>query len=173
MEVGRIQLHAMLETAIGIENAFAIASASPRVSALTLGGQDLTADMGVQKTKEGRELFYARSRVVVAARAAGVFAFDTVWADINHPDGLYNETKTIVQLGFTGKAAIHPSQIDVIHSAYHPDEKKLKKARLLLVLGKISRHQATPLAILTHHHRPTRKRAKVKNSQRPLAPKIP
>lgn len=129
LEVGRIQLHAMLETAIGIENAFAIASASPRVSALTLGGQDLTADMGVQKTKEGRELFYARSRVVVAARAAGVFAFDTVWADINDPDGLYNETKTIVQLGFTGKAAIHPSQIDVIHSAYRPDEKELKKAR--------------------------------------------
>jgi citrate lyase subunit beta/citryl-CoA lyase len=125
---GSVALHAMLETALGIENACAIAAASPRVSALTLGGQDLTADMGVQKTREGWELFYARSRVVLAARVAGVLAFDTVWADINDPEGLYQESKRIVELGFNGKAAIHPSQIEVIHRAYRPDAEELRKA---------------------------------------------
>jgi citrate lyase subunit beta/citryl-CoA lyase len=125
---GAVALHAMLETALGVENAYAVAAASSRVSALTLGGQDLTADMGVQKTREGWELFYARSRVVLAARAAGVSAFDTVWADINDPEGLYQESKRIVELGFSGKAAIHPTQIEVIHRAYRPDAKELRKA---------------------------------------------
>jgi citrate lyase subunit beta/citryl-CoA lyase len=129
MDVGSVELHAMLETAVGIENAFAIACASQRVTALTLGGQDLTADMGVQKTRGGRELFYARSRVAVAARAAGAAAFDTVWTDLNDPEGLYDEAMLIVELGFTGKAAIHPEQIDVIHRAFRPDPKELAKAR--------------------------------------------
>ena len=128
MPVGKVRIHAMIETAIGLENAYLIASASPRVQALTLGGQDLTADMGVQKTKEGWELFYARSRVVVAARAAGAEAYDTVWADINDSEGLAEECRMIVGLGFTGKAAIHPDQIDVIHKAFMPNEKELKKA---------------------------------------------
>ena len=71
-----------METALGLENAFRIASACPRVTALTLGGQDFTADMGIQKTRGGRELFYARSRIVAAAHAAGVASFDTVWTDL-------------------------------------------------------------------------------------------
>jgi citrate lyase subunit beta/citryl-CoA lyase len=129
---GSVALHAMLETAMGVENAYAVAAASPRVSALTLGGQDLTADMGVQKTREGWELFYARSRVVVAARAAGISAFDTVWTDINDLEGLYQESKQIVELGFSGKAAIHPSQIEVIHKAYRPDYKEVRKARRIV-----------------------------------------
>jgi citrate lyase subunit beta/citryl-CoA lyase len=132
MAPGSVDLHVMLETAEGIENAYAIARASGRVSALTLGGQDLTADMGVQKTRDGRELFYARSRVVIAARAAKIAAFDTVWTDINDPDGLYDEAKLIVDLGFTGKAAIHPSQIDVIHSAFRPDPKELRRAKRIV-----------------------------------------
>ena len=119
----------MIETALGIQKAFDVASASPRVTALTLGGQDLTADLGVQKTKEGWELFHARCAVVLAAKAAGVDVFDTVWADINDPEGLLKETKSIMGLGFTGKAAIHPSQIPVIHRAYMPDPKELRKAR--------------------------------------------
>ncbi|MDR3254373.1 MAG: CoA ester lyase [Synergistaceae bacterium] len=134
--VGCVQLHAMLETALGIENAYQIAIASPRVSALTLGGQDLTADMGVQKTRDGWELFYARSRVVLAARAAKISAFDTVWADINDPDGLFKESKQIVELGFTGKAAIHPSQIEVIHRAYRPDPKELAKSQRIVEAAK-------------------------------------
>ncbi len=132
MTVGKVRIHAMIETAMGIENAFLIASACPRVQALTIGGQDLTADMGVQKTKEGLELFYARSRVVVAAHAAGVDVYDTVWADIKDKEGLFKESQLIVNLGFTGKAAIHPDQIDTIHKAFMPNEKELKKAERIM-----------------------------------------
>ena len=128
MAVGTVKLHAMVETALGLENAFRIASASPRVSALTLGGQDFTADMGIQKTREGRELFYARSRIVAAAHAAHVDSFDTVWTDLNDKEGLFAEAKEIVELGFTGKACIHPSQIAPIHKAFMPAEKELRKA---------------------------------------------
>ena len=126
--VGKVRIHAMIETALGVENSFLIASACPRVQAITLGGQDLTADMGVQKTKEGWELFYARSRVVVAARAARVDVYDTVWADIDDKEGLMKECRQIVNLGFTGKAAIHPDQIETIHRAFMPTEKEFRKA---------------------------------------------
>jgi citrate lyase subunit beta/citryl-CoA lyase len=128
MPLGGVGIHAMLETAHGIEFAFEIARASDRVEALTLGGQDLTADIGVQKTRDGVELFYARGRVVMAAKAAGLMAFDTVWTDIDDIDGLKNEAKLAVQMGFTGKAAIHPNQVDVIHEAYRPDPGELRRA---------------------------------------------
>ena len=126
--IGKVRIHAMIETAAGVENSFLIASSCPRVQAITLGGQDLTADMGVQKTKEGWELFYARSRVVVAARAARVDVYDTVWADINDNEGLMKECRQIVNLGFTGKAAIHPDQVETIHRAFMPTEKEFRKA---------------------------------------------
>jgi citrate lyase subunit beta/citryl-CoA lyase len=128
MPLGEVRIHAMLETAHGIEHAFDIARASERVEALTLGGQDLTADMGVQKTRDGVELFYARGRVVMAAKAAGLMAFDTVWTDIEDTEGLKNEAKLAAQMGFTGKAAIHPMQIDAIHEAYRPDPRELRRA---------------------------------------------
>lgn len=128
IEHGTIAIHAMLETAKGIVNAVEIANASPRVKALTLGGQDLAADIGVRRTKEGTEILYARSTVVMAAKAAGIGAFDTVYTDINDSGGLLDESRFIVNLGFTGKAAIHPSQIPVIHEAFRPAEKDVIKA---------------------------------------------
>ena len=123
-----VKIHAMLETAHGIEHAYDIALSSPRVEALTLGGQDLTADLGVQKTRDGVEFLYARGRIVMAAKAAGLLAFDTVWTDLNDMEGLKNEAALAVQIGFTGKAAVHPSQVDVIHEAYRPDTKELRRA---------------------------------------------
>jgi citrate lyase subunit beta/citryl-CoA lyase len=128
MEPGTVKIHAMLETARGIAEAGAVATCSPRVTALTLGGQDLTADMGVEKTREGDELFVARSLVALAARAAGIDAFDTIWADVNDNEGLLEETRRVVGLGFTGKAAIHPGQISWIHRAFVPDAKKVAAA---------------------------------------------
>ncbi len=132
LPVGAVPIHAMLESALGIENAYAIATASSRVKALTLGGQDLTADLGIQKTRDGWEFFYARSRVVMAAKAAGIDAFDTVWTDFNDPEGLFRETRQIVELGFTGKAAIHPSQVEIIHRAFRPDAKEVRKAERIV-----------------------------------------
>lgn len=128
IEPGTVKLHAMIETALGLERCFETATASPRVTALTIGGQDFTADMGVQKTKEGRELFYARCRIVAAAHAAGVDSYDTVWADLQDNEGLLRESKEIVGLGFTGKACIHPSQVATIHKAFIPAEKELRRA---------------------------------------------
>jgi citrate lyase subunit beta/citryl-CoA lyase len=128
MPPGSVRIHAMIETAHGIEHSYEIASASERVDALTLGGQDLTADMGVQKTREGVELLYARGRIVMAAKAASRLAFDTVWTDIEDTDGLKNESELAVQMGFNGKAAIHPSQIGIINDAYRPNLRELQRA---------------------------------------------
>ncbi len=126
--VGSIELHAMLETALSLMNAYDIAKSSPRVTALTLGGQDLAADLGISRSREGIELLYARSHVVLAAKAAGKEALDTVFTDVEDLEGLKAECKLAVQLGFSGKAAIHPSQIGPIHDAYRPDDRSLKKA---------------------------------------------
>jgi citrate lyase subunit beta/citryl-CoA lyase len=128
IEEGSVDLHAMIETARGIVNAVQIANASPRVKALTLGGQDLAADIGVQRTKKGTEILYARSAVVMAAKSAAIQVFDTVYTDINDSEGLLDESRFIVSLGFTGKAAIHPSQIPVIHEAFRPSETEVRKA---------------------------------------------
>ena len=148
MPVGTVPIHAMLESARGIENAYAIATAGPRVTALTLGGQDLTADMGIQKTRDGWEFFYARSRVVMAAKAAGIAAFDTVWTDFNDPEGLFRESRQIVELGFTGKAAIHPSQVEVIHKAFRPDAKEVGKAeRIVLAAAEAERQGRGVVAV--------------------------
>jgi citrate lyase subunit beta/citryl-CoA lyase len=138
---GSVRIHAMIETALGVENAYAIARATRRISALTLGGQDLTADMFARKTRGGRELFYARSRVVTAARAAKIMAFDTVWTDIDDPEGLFAETREIVDLGFDGKAVIHPSQIEIIHKAFRPDASDVIKAKRIVEAAEKARHE--------------------------------
>lgn len=132
LEPGTVKLHAMIETARGLSNVQAIADCCPRVTALTLGGQDLTADMGVRKTREGTELFTARCLVALAARAAGIAAFDTVWSDVNDNEGLLEETRTVIGLGFTGKAAIHPGQVAWIHRAFIPEPGEVTKARRIV-----------------------------------------
>jgi citrate lyase subunit beta/citryl-CoA lyase len=125
---GSVRIQAMLETARAIVNVDGIAAASPRLIGLTLGGQDLAADLGIKATKGGLELLYAKSAVVIAAKAFGLLAFDTVFTDINDPEGLAEAAALSVSLGFSGKAAIHPSQIPIIHRAFTPGEKELRKA---------------------------------------------
>jgi citrate lyase subunit beta/citryl-CoA lyase len=132
IEPGKVRIQAMLETARAIVNAAAIASASPRLSGLTLGGQDLAADLGIKATKDGRELLYAKSAVVIAAKAAGLEAFDTVYTDVNDLEGLLEAARTAVSLGFSGKAAIHPSQVPVIHQAFAPSESEVRKAKAVV-----------------------------------------
>lgn len=128
MKSGSVRIQAMLETARAVVHAPEIAESSPRIIGLTLGGHDLAADLGITVTPEGFELLYAKSAVVMAAKSAGLLAFDTVFTNIDDQEGLRAETLRAVSLGFTGKAAIHPSQIEVIHEAYTPDEKDVKKA---------------------------------------------
>ena len=125
---GKIGIQAMLETARAIINVNSIAASSPRLVGLTLGGQDLAADLGIRATKEGYELIYAKSAVIIAAKAFGLQAFDTVFTDVNDPEGLRTQTELSFALGFSGKAAIHPSQVSIINSVYTPDPKELAKA---------------------------------------------
>ncbi len=118
----------ILESALGVENAFAIARAAETVVALTIGLEDYTADMGVTKTQEGDESLYARARLVNAARAAGVQAIDSVYGDVADVEGLGVWARRSRALGFEGMGCIHPRQIEPIHAAFAPSAEEIEKA---------------------------------------------
>ena len=123
-----IWLMPILESALGIENASAIANASKHVVALSIGLEDYTADVGVIKTAEGRESLYARMRLVNAAKAVGVQATDSVYGDVGDADGLRRWAENSRALGFEGMGCIHPGQIAVIHEAFAPSPAEIEKA---------------------------------------------
>jgi citrate lyase subunit beta/citryl-CoA lyase len=122
----------ILESAAGILEAPRIARAHPTVGALTLGLEDLTADLGAERTKEGRESFWARSMVVAAARAAGIPPIDTVFTDVADVDGLAASVREAKGLGFEGKGCIHPRQIAVVHDAFAPSAEEIEKAAAIV-----------------------------------------
>ncbi len=128
MEKNTVGLMPLIETAMGVENAFAIASATKRVKALFLGAEDLTADLQCKRTKEGREIEYARTRLVVAARAAGVDVYDTPFTDVNDDEGIVVDATLAKSLGFTGKASISPRHVEVINSVFSPTQKDVDYA---------------------------------------------
>lgn len=123
-----VGLMALIETALGVENAYSIASAGKRVQALFLGAEDLTADLQCKRTKEGREIEYARTRLVVAARAAGVDVYDTPFTDVNDDEGIVTDAKLAKALGFTGKASISPRHVEVINQVFSPTLKEIDYA---------------------------------------------
>jgi citrate lyase subunit beta/citryl-CoA lyase len=127
-----IWLMPILESALGIENAFAIARASDKIVALTIGLEDYTADLGVAKTLTGAESLYARQRVVNAAHAAGVQAIDSVFGDIGDLEGLRTWGLNSRALGFEGMGCVHPSQIAVIHDAFAPTSTEIERARKIV-----------------------------------------
>ncbi len=122
----------ILESALGIENAAAIASASENVVALTIGLEDYTADLGVAKTAEGRESHYARARVVNAARAAGIQAIDSVFGDVGDMEGLRRWGEASRAMGFEGMGCVHPGQVRVIHEAFRPTAAEIEKAQKIV-----------------------------------------
>ena len=122
----------MIETALGVENAFFAASASPRVAGLFLGAEDLTADLRCRRTKAGREIAYARGRLVVAARAAGVEVYDTPFTDVNDDEGLEADALLAKSLGFSGKAAISPRHVGTINRVFSPTAEEIGYAREVL-----------------------------------------
>jgi len=123
-----VGLMPLIETALGVENAFQIASATKRVKALFLGAEDLTADLQCKRTKESREIEYARTRLVVAARAAGVDVYDTPFTDVNDDEGILKDATLAKALGFTGKASISPRHVEVINSVFSPTQKEVDYA---------------------------------------------
>ena len=124
----KMTIHAMIETALGVQNVFRIAKYSKRVDAITIGGQDLTADMNIKSTKDGSGIDLARKMIVMAAKANKIDAIDTVFVDVNDEEGLRKDTEYAKQIGFTGKAVINPRQIDIIHDVYMPTEEEIRKA---------------------------------------------
>ena len=123
-----IWLMPILESALGIENAFAIASASDQIAAITIGLEDYTADLGVAKTSGGSETLYARMRLVNAAHAARVQAIDSVYGEVTDSEGLLRWGEAARAMGFEGMGCIHPMQIEVIHRAFSPTLSELEKA---------------------------------------------
>ncbi len=118
----------IIESARGILNAYAIASASEQVAALAFGAEDFTRDIQAERTVEGRESFVARSMLVLAARAAGVQPIDTVFSDVDDEAGLRSSTREAISLGFEGKGCIHPRQIGVLHDAFRPADDDIRYA---------------------------------------------
>jgi citrate lyase subunit beta/citryl-CoA lyase len=124
----QIHLMPIIESAAGVENAFVIARASERVVAMAIGLEDYTADLGVQRTAEGNESFYARARIVVAAKAAGIQPIDSVFSDVGDMEGLHANVRLSKSLGFEGMGCIHPRQIRIIRQGFAPDADEIDKA---------------------------------------------
>lgn len=126
---GTTRILALLETAVGVENAYAIASASPRMVGLFLGAEDLTADLRCQRTKDGGEILYARGRLVCAARAAGIEVYDTPFTDVRDLEGLEKDAAFAKSLGFSGKACISPAHVATVNRVFSPTQKEIDYAR--------------------------------------------
>ena len=141
MEKNTVGLMPLIETALGVENAFAIASATKRVKALFLGAEDLTADLQCKRTKESREIEYARTRLVVAARAAGVDVYDTPFTDVNDDEGIQVDAALAKALGFTGKASISPRHVEVINAVFSPTQKEVDYAYEVLEAIALAKEQ--------------------------------
>ncbi len=127
-----IYLMPIIESALGIIKAYEIATASKNICALTIGLEDYTADIGTQRTLEGRESFFARSMIVNAAKAAGMQAIDTVFSDVGDMEGLRKSVLDAKSLGFEGKGCIHPRQIPVVHEVFAPTSDEIDKAKKIV-----------------------------------------
>ena len=123
-----VRLIPLIETALGVENAYQIASCTPRVAAIFLGGEDLTADLQCKRTKESQEIEYARSRMVCADRATGVDVYDTPFTDVNDDEGIRIDAEKAKSLGFTGKSAISPRHVPVINEVFSPSQRDIDYA---------------------------------------------
>lgn len=130
--LGRTKIMAAIESTLGIVNAYAIATASPRMMGIALGAEDYSANLKTQRTPGGDELRLARETIVVAARAAGIDALDTVYSNLNDMETFRKEVEFIKTLGFDGKSIINPRQIEVVNDVFAPKEKEIEKSRTIL-----------------------------------------
>ena len=129
---GQVRIIPWIESALGVIRAFEIATASSRVAAIAFGAEDFTADMGVSRSQEGNEVLYARNYVAIAARAAHRLAIDAPYVAIGDREGLLADSRLALQLGFKGKFAIHPSQIDDINGIFSPSPEEISQAQRIV-----------------------------------------
>ena len=131
LQRGSIRLLATIESARGLIQAAAIAASSPRLVGLMFGAEDFAMDLGMFNVRQGEagDFLYARSALVVAAASKGLQAVDLVYLDIRNPTGLERDTRLARDLGFTGKALIHPAQIEVVEKVFRPTDAEIEHAR--------------------------------------------
>ena len=135
--LGRTQIMAAIESTKGIVNAYPIATASKRMMGIALGAEDYCANLKTQRTQGdnpnfGMELLMARQMIVIAARAAGIDALDTVYSNLNDMETFRREVELIKALGFDGKSIINPRQIEIINEVFAPKQKDIDKALAIL-----------------------------------------
>lgn len=128
-----VHLMPIIETALGVEMSFEIARTSSSIVALAIGLEDLTADLGVPRTIEGRESLYARTRLINAAKAAGIQPIDSVFSDVSDMEALYQNVLSSKALGFEGMGCIHPRQIPVIKQGFAPGTDEIDKSKMIVL----------------------------------------
>ncbi len=128
----------ILESPLGIHRAFEIATADELVAAVTLGLEDLSAELGAPRTDDGWESFLARQTTVYAARAAGVQPIASVYSDIRDTEGLAAYVRRECDLGFDGIGCIHPSQIEVVHREMTPPADRVERAVAIVRAARIA-----------------------------------
>jgi citrate lyase subunit beta/citryl-CoA lyase len=138
----------LIETAKGSLHAYEIGVASDRVIALCFGAEDFTADIGVERTREGTESFVARSLIVLGAKAAGVQAIDTVFSDVSDEEGLVASTREAMAMGFEGKGVIHPRQIGPIHDVFAPTRERIEYAQKVVAAIEEAREKGSGVATI-------------------------
>ncbi len=128
-----VHLMPIIETALGVEMSFEIARSAPGIVAMAIGLEDLASDMGVSRTKEGKESFYARTRLVNAAKAAGIQPIDSVFSDVGDMEALIQNIQSSKALGFEGMGCIHPRQISAIRQGFAPGPEEIEKSRNIVL----------------------------------------
>ncbi|WP_297633045.1 citrate (pro-3S)-lyase subunit beta [uncultured Clostridium sp.] len=146
--VGTTGMMAAVESALGVINAYAIATASKRLMGIAIGAEDFVTDMKTTRSLEGIELLTARSQVLLAARAAGIYAFDTVFSDVNNEEGFIQETSLIKQLGFDGKSVINPRQIGPVNKIYTPSQKEIDKSIKIIIAAEEAKKRGSGVVSL-------------------------
>lgn len=132
LPVGEIKIMAAIETAKGVMNASSIAYASPRLVAMSFGAEDFTHSIQSERTPLGHEMLFARTAVVLAARAAGIDPIDTVYSLVDDDAGFRADVRVAKQLGFAGKSCVHPRQIAMVHDAFRPTPEEIHKAERVI-----------------------------------------
>ncbi|GAU79046.1 citrate lyase beta chain [Fusibacter sp. 3D3] len=129
---GSIKIQAAIETPKGVLNAESIAKASERVISLSFGAEDYTNCLGIHRLSEMPILDYARAHIALVCQAYGLDAIDTVWSDIADTEGFIKESNKVLNMGFSGKSCVHPSQLEPLHKVFTPSSHEIEKALHLI-----------------------------------------
>ncbi len=143
---GEVKLMAALESPLAVLNAYEIAMSTSRLVGIALSAEDFVTSLKTSRSSEGVELFEARGRIVLAARAAGIMAIDTVFTDLKDSEGFLKEVRLIKQLGFDGKSVINPAQIPIVHGVFAPTAEEVRKAQRIVAAAEEA--QAKGLGVL-------------------------